>query len=143
MKNLLYIFTLFFSFGIYSQGNLQFNKVINITLTAPIGSTNNTDGIALYSAGSYTIPDGKVWKIESASLSKLGGNGNRGPTGEDTQGAIKLGDMVIHGSSGNYKSAHTKPIWMPSGTYNLTIHKAEGNYKTDVSISIIEFNIVP
>lgn len=140
MKKLLYIFTLLFSFAIYSQGNLQFNKVINITLNVPGGTASNLDGITVYSAGSYTIPDGKVWKIESASLSRYASSSSLNPTGEATQGAIKLGDMVIHASN-NDTGGTRKPVWMPSGTYNMSISK-NGSNQAGVSISIIEFNIV-
>ena len=139
MKNLLYIFTLFFSFGIYSQGNLQFNKVININGYSSTGLVNN-DGIVVNNHQSVTIPEGKVWKITSAVLVKSFAT-DTGIDGQLTQGSITIGDNAIY----SHEIGNWLPYWIGAGTYQLRTYRGSGasSWGARYSISIIEFNIVP
>ena len=56
MKSLSFLFFTFFIATIgFSQGNLQFNQVLNLAFSA--GGAN------------FAVPPGKVWKIETVSMS--------------------------------------------------------------------------
>lgn len=141
MKNLLYIFILFFSFGIYSQGNLQFNKVININGFAPAGNDNVNTGMKEYSHGTLTVPEGKVWKITYAVLATSFVS-DIGLQGYTLRGGIKIGDNVVYISQEN--EPNQNPFWLAEGTYQMNIYYSGGtSVGGNYSLSIIEFNIVP
>ena len=57
MKTFLFVLVLFFLGSYNAQGNLQFNQVITYNIG---GIANNYDNV------NFTVPVGKVWKIESA-----------------------------------------------------------------------------
>jgi tRNA A58 N-methylase Trm61 len=61
MKHLLYILIVLFVDTLSAQGNLQFNQVVTYTGTG--------SGSFSYTSPTWTVPAGKVWKIESASPS--------------------------------------------------------------------------
>ncbi|OJW84954.1 MAG: hypothetical protein BGO69_10445 [Bacteroidetes bacterium 46-16] len=75
-----------------------------------------------------TVPANKVWKIETGSVI---GSGNV---------VLKLNGSEIHDATG---APHTFPIWLPAGSYTLTL--ANGNNAISASgfISAIEFNLTP
>jgi hypothetical protein len=55
MKTLyIFLFVMFSTLSVYSQGNLQFNQVLILDAT----------GLGV----SHTVPAGKVWKIESVAI---------------------------------------------------------------------------
>jgi hypothetical protein len=54
MKKTIIIALVLMSFGVFAQGNLQFNQAINIT-----------------GLGTYTVPTGKVLKIESINIGEI------------------------------------------------------------------------
>ena len=140
MKNLLYIFILFFSFGIYSQGNLQFNKVITINGFATPGANNN-DGMREYSHGTLTVPEGKVWKITYAVLAQSFTT-NTGVNGNILRGGIKIGENLVYITQESQPNQN--PFWLAEGTYQMNIFHSGGNARGGYySLSIIEFNIVP
>ena len=126
---------LFFSFalGIWSQGNLQFNQVVT--------HTGSGSGSYSYVSPTWTVPAGKVWKVESASPNL----GNAALTR-----AINVNSGVDWGSyrltsSGQDLSVSPFPIWLMAG--DQVQLEASGNccYATSFSyaISVVEFNIVP
>jgi hypothetical protein len=104
----------------FSQGNLQFNQVLTYSGILPAGSSLSP---------SYTVPSGKVWKIEYHTL-----------------GVLYLNSAYVHdldcppntGCAGN-----TAPIWLKAGDviYCYAYVAQYGQYH--YAISIIEFNIVP
>ena len=112
---LLSLFFLFFS-SIYSQGNLQFNQVLNLEFT---GS----------SITSYTVPAGKIWKLENVVLTSIN----------------FYACMVYNGTTYYLRQHNTSssswdnfPFWIGSGK-TVTF----GGGCSPGMISIIEFNVVP
>jgi hypothetical protein len=99
-----------------AQGNLQFNQVINYDL-ASVGVQN------------FTVPPGKVWKIESVLVGSTSG-----------QPAVYLRNAAVQNIGLLTNTATTiYPIWLGSGFV--------GSFQNVTSyrnlISIIEFNVVP
>jgi hypothetical protein len=115
---LLVLFAVLLFGAAKAQGNLQFNQVVIIDL-APSGTQN------------FTVPAGKVWKIESCG------------TGTTTPGIhlrnMSLVYLAFFGSSTSGSSV-SYPFWLPSNY--------AGNFQNNSSsqrsvLSIIEFNVVP
>ena len=140
MKKLALIAFCFASFQLYSQGNLQFNQVVNSVFTSTFTGESTV--------GSITVPAGKVLKIESASLTWSNnpaspGSPNR-PVQPDGLSYIIVGTHVVWGGSSNFSYDDKLPIWLPSGTYDVKARPVSSTaYPNAVSISCIEFNIVP
>ena len=147
MKILLSFTLLFASASLLGQGNLQFNQVINIE-----------------PGSSYTVPSGKVLKIESITTSgssvclpltstsvSICGAGYATVGNYNGVDYMTIGNMVY--STGNatnvcgYPSCYAKtvtvpaiglPFWLPSGkTVNIFANTFP------MVISAIEFNIIP
>lgn len=106
---------LFISLFGFSQGNLQFNQVLNLSFSA--GGAN------------FAVPPGKVWKIETVSLS-----------GHSSYFGLSLAGQTIF-----LKNTHTGygpvfesfPYWVAGGQ-NVYMSGLNSGVA-----SIIEFNIVP
>jgi hypothetical protein len=115
MKKILTIIalTLIIQTASKAQGNLQFNQVLSYT--------GNVYNYGNYSASPvWTVPSGKVWKIESY-----------------TRDFLMINNISINGNTitGNN-------IWLKSGDIlqcNPTSYSTGYNYL----FSIIEFNIIP
>ena len=102
-----------------AQGNLQFNQVITYNIG---GIASQNDNIW------FTVPVGKVWKIETA----VNWSGN--PLYLYPNGAVNYGINLASSS----KTVSDFPIWLQAGyTGTFSI------YSNRALISIIEFNIVP
>jgi hypothetical protein len=94
-----------------------FNRVLNFRLT-PGNGTVTPAQIA-------TVPDGKVWKIESYD--------------RDGAGSINIGFEIQnpeYGSTITFGSYSTTPIWLQEGT----ILKANSD---GIFFSVLEFDVVP
>jgi hypothetical protein len=125
----LFIFTLLFNSVAISQGNLQFNQVVSYSGTS---SSNNSP--------TWTVPIGKVWKIETASASY-------GLT------AFRRVYVDAGGGFGNFSISNVNettapqvfPIWLKSGdqVYVFASCSSCGVQVLNYVISIIEFNIIP
>jgi hypothetical protein len=137
---LVLIFSLSNTTG-YSQGNLEFNQVLVLSVPASGGVTvNNTNPLATIS---LTVPAGKVWKIESASLLEIGAGVKRPP---NTAGvSFDFNNFVLLGRDSFGLLKADFPIWVPEGTYNLNINTCCSATCSNCQgkISVIEFNIVP
>jgi hypothetical protein len=109
----------FFAQESKAQGNLQFNQVLLIEIAA---------------SGTYTInvPAGKVWKIES------GGSYSGSNTGIILRNAAVQPIAQFSNSSTIATSCY--PFWLPSGFSGSFLNGTAGGR---ISISIIEFNVVP
>jgi hypothetical protein len=137
MKTFFFLISFTFCSLAFSQGNLQFNNVINYVI-------NSQDVYSPYSfSGSITIPQGKVWKIESASIKS---NGNPGWSFILDNYVLFTWTVQPGGVLNSYWPVPF-PIWLPAGTYNYLsqYYNNPGSKATfpGASISIIEFNIVP
>ncbi len=154
-------------------GNLQFNQVINHNLTGTVNMRFANGPISpVFQTLSITIPQGKVWKIESASVNlkpepALSGDVSYYGNVDQTMLTLNSIDLVketggdnigggnAYGSSyaSVYSQANIKyPFWMPSGTYNLKLSGVYSNmypngnnvfYRANGFLSAIEYNIVP
>ena len=145
MKKLILISFLFISTAIYSQGNLQFNRVINLEYSQRLNgiSSNNTSETGENLLESITVGENKVWKVVSAAISQ--GDRLRGDSPLTHAGNISLFINKTLISRGNLQSMTLFPIWISSGTRNIIAYNPSTNASLDpyiISLSIIEFNIV-
>ena len=119
--------------SVFSQNNnLQFNNAIMGQVT---GIPNTV------SVGTIVVPAGKVWKLESTSLSNISGTY---PTIAN-QGHMTafIGNMIAFSCGTEFNNLKL-PIWLPSGSYSISINV--GNYPQSnhsFNYSGIEFNLVP
>ena len=116
MKILILSFFLLPFYFLFSQGNLQFNQVLNIEF-ASIGAT------------AVTVPAGKVWKLENCMLTSTN----------------NYACMVFNGTTYYLRQHNTSssawdnfPFWFGSGK-TVTF----GGGCSPGIVSIIEFNVVP
>jgi hypothetical protein len=142
MKFLLLFLCIHIAASAYSQGNLQFNQVLRVSITGVNLASNGQHSIMV------TVPAGKVWKVESSDVHTYN---------TATPNLIvptNSFSVILGGSLLNiiYKSAQgfldpLLPKWYPAGSYDLTIKENNGvsqNGATVVGVvSIIEFNVVP
>ena len=111
--------------SIFAQGNLQFNRVI--TESFNIASAEYGAGTQFSSL--KTVPNGKVWKIESMGCNNEG-NGN----GFEING-IK-NNFYVNQAYSPFKGGS---LWLSSGT---TFRLYNNSYQNSCYFSIIEFNVV-
>tara|TARA_B100000886_G_scaffold319579_1_gene260436 strand:- start:90 stop:563 length:474 start_codon:yes stop_codon:yes gene_type:complete len=149
MKKLILISFLFVSTVVYSQGNLQFNRVINLEYSQNLNGTNSSaSNIGETLLESITIEENKVWKVVSAAIT--GGDRTRGdsplyPYGNDV--GLFINKTKIYQSMSNVATHNQQtirmPIWISSGTKNIITYMSGTDADPfTISISIIEFNIV-
>ena len=154
MRKSIVILLFVIALGAKAQGNLQFNQVINLT------------------AGSnYTVPPGKVLKIESISMSSgticiprtsttsigcFGGNGGYNLTAGiyNSVNFMQIGDLVFTSGGATGSCANPNPDCWTIGTSDLSsvlktpMWLKEGKsvfiYQGSIPIliSAIEFNVV-
>ncbi|MCF8329906.1 MAG: hypothetical protein K9I37_06175 [Crocinitomicaceae bacterium] len=124
MKNLLLFSCLLISLSFKAQGNLQFNQVLHLEITCCTAST-------------FTVPVGKVWKIEGAMAYN-----NSYPTRIT---AINGNPMEAYLTGYTYLNYGILPIplpyWLPTNTqvsFNTGSGLGQKGY-----VSIIEFNVIP
>lgn len=151
MKKLILVFFLFISTVIYSQGNLQFNRVINLEYTQNLNGTDtsasNTGETLLET---ITLEENKVWKVVSAAIT--GGDRIRGdsplyPYGNDV--GLFINKTKIYQSMSSVATHNQQtirlPVWISSGSGTKNIITYMAGTDADpftISISIIEFNII-
>lgn len=164
-KKVISVLTLSLSLHILAQdtpGNLQFNRVVVYNSEFNQGTPNPTSNQRYWGEfNSITIPDGKVWKIESAvmyerrdtSSSPVSGRndfapniyGSITPLGGNSEQSLQLNDtpVFLYQYIGNYSESMVKyPIWLPSGEY--IPHSYQSNSEsTEFTIYALEFNIIP
>ena len=135
-----------------AQGDLQFSQVIGVDLYYPAedaGWSNNN--YMKVNEIQVTIPEGKIWKITSASI------GFKNTDGEfDTPYAIReliisIDNVVIYSgyssSSISEGTEHIYPLWLGSGDYNFKLkYEAMGtsydSSETLAKVIGIEFNVI-
>ena len=135
MKNILLILAIAYSSASFAQGNLQFNKVVNVSGVTPGGNVFTT----------VSVPVGKVWKITSSSWMDSGGNIPNQSSSNIR--ALCIGPYMLkgwHQYNGSTLDPVTFPIWLEEGDYDVKFC----NYTYTISnytyaISGIEFNIIP
>lgn len=113
MKKTLTITILLFSMATYAQGNLQFNKVRTYTGTV--------------SKIFDTVPQGKVWKVESMGIS-----------GSSNTGFLTINNILYRNYDSSSGSSLKEIIWLKAGDF-LGWTGASFPYV----VSLIEYNIIP
>jgi hypothetical protein len=150
------VFTLFVLVSmvgmVYSQGNLQFNQVIEVRFTGA-----NTIGPSSFYVQSgmqaVNVPVGKVWKIESVTA-----NITRGTLNSNTytnflmNGGVPLiyMDEALISASVSTTNAFVIPhqiYWIGAGNHNFYMHLptvlSPVTYTYTATITALEFNVVP
>ena len=133
MKNILLILAIAFSSASFGQGNLQFNQVINSTITAAVETTGTN-------IGTITVPTGKVWKIETTGYSYFGGLTRY--IEDNTSATVFMGDFIVWNGNQNDDNNRWFPLWLSEGTYTVNARSGTAHTST-FAISAIEFNVVP
>jgi len=110
MKKIFIISLLLIQLEAFAQNNLEINQVLWLEL----------------SLEGDTVPDGKVWKIESF-------DSNTQSSGEK----IFLANQISIYLQYNHETIGKLPIWFPAGT----ILKRYGSSYSVNYLSIIEFNL--
>jgi len=129
---LLFTIVIFCSKDLMSQNNLQFNKVQTFT-----GVLGNPPYFASSSSPVWTVPPGKVWKIESMSV----------PGAEVIGGAVNgnyaglyffLNGVPI--SKSNNGKQPPLPIWLKENDQINFASYSSSDANASYYISILEFN---
>jgi hypothetical protein len=145
VKSIIFIMLFVNSRGSWSQGNLQFSQVINLTP----GTT-------------YTVPANKVLKIESLTSQSASINtplqSSNCPNGNCTciyssQPYLNLGSLIYSAQPGNVSILYTCPatnsasVTLPNIEFPIWLNAGKQismqNNITGVLLTAIEFNIVP
>lgn len=163
MKIISTIVLLTITLALFSQGNLQFNKAVSLTLTSSVVTTTSTNfrQLTVPTPLSITVPTGKTLKITSSSINYLiSGTYSTHPNyiinfEDPIWSNLLLDDIVISSfRSESSISPHVftnlnQPIWLPTGTYILSVNKLTQNVHSTLTqkitghLSGIEFNIIP
>ena len=109
--------TLSWTHDVCAQGTLQFNQVLLFEVQGSVA---------------FSVPAGKVWKIESTSVPSTSGTYTM-----YIRNAASVNIGFLHYSS-NYASQ--KPIWLPSGYTGFFYVGGSG---ITGLVSILEFNVIP
>jgi hypothetical protein len=152
----------------FSSSGLEFNQVINISGTANSNYSGITTTDAVGIIDTFTVPDGKVWKVESAygvnrdgpndsfilvqstgnihtvgSLFKVNNTSTSGDAQfqEDVDKQITL--WVSGNINGGEETGQNTPIWLSSGTYKYQVHySSSSSRRINAHLSAVEFNII-
>jgi hypothetical protein len=117
MKTIVLSIFLFATMGIYAQGNLQFNQVINVEYSS--------------TGASVTVPAGKTWKIEGCMISAI-----------NSYSCMTINGVTYFMRQHNTSSSawDNFPFWLTEGK---TVNFGSNCAGSSGIVSIIEFNIVP
>lgn len=133
MKTFFFLFTFLILGSLQAQGNLQFNQVVTYTGTG--------SGSFSYSSPTWTVPAGKVWKVESASPNVANAPVTRAV---NINAGSSWGSFALMTAS-QETTISPFPIWLKAGDQIQL--QAAGNCCSTTSfsyaISILEFNVVP
>jgi hypothetical protein len=150
-------FLFLFFFGLLSlsaqaQGNLQFNRVINLDLTGPPVSGSSPYNYVSVAAQTVTVPVGKVWKVESVDVGITKGyvtsSENSLHTGAWCDPVLYLNNVMIKGNTAT-SSRHKEHMvrWLAEGNHVFDLYFERYNgvapFTVSAFITIIEFNVVP
>ena len=137
IKNLIVIVALFFTYQLsQAQGNLQFNKVINMQIQTT-GASNDPGN--LEEIGNFTVPDGKIWKVTV--------------NGTKINGAYLTDNILCKGTNdsiyydvyngGNFSTGGDLfEFFYSSGTYGLFMIYWTASTVKIANINGIEYNII-
>ncbi len=126
MKKLLFAMLLFIGFTGKAQGNLQFNQVLTFGGLSNAGALSSNLTNYLYSSPPYTVPSGKVWKIENVNVSNANQN-------------IVVNNLFVGPVPTGLNG--TSPLWLKAGDVIRLAQSTSTAYTH--FFSIIEFNVIP
>ena len=143
MKKALLILTIIFTYQINNaQGTLQFNTVINKQLFST--GTHNSGGSKEFA--SFTVPDGKIWKVKFLGVQITKDNipstdSNQRMLLKDSNGT----HFFVYIRDGNGGNQLKEEIFLKSGSYSVLAPSWQNSNDTGVGLSIngIEYNIIP
>jgi len=138
---LLALSFIIFSFGLFGQGNLQFNKALHETFLFDMFDADSNSEIL----NAFTVPAGKVWKITSIQSGKKI---------TSFPFSYQNGGVFVYKKSTDqdyvFIKIGTNPdflndiIWIPEGTYDLACRGSDVNSADYILyFSGIEFNLTP
>ena len=112
---------IYLSFGLLAQGNLQFNQVLLLN--------NGT---------TYSVPAGKVWKLEGVVFNSYSITYNNTAKLVLNGTTVEVIPFSFNDGNGTSRAPMTSilPFWLPQ---NTTIQPIQAISR----VSVIEFNIVP
>lgn len=131
--------------ALFAQSELQFNRVVNEII---VPSDNNNGSQENYELNAFTIPAGKVWKIESVFSREI----NNNDQGANSNFPGSICPEVYYRLSGtipyalmSYRGTNvpSEILWLPEGTYDIATKCGSAADNGVISISGIEFNVVP
>ena len=147
MKKIINIAFLLLSINFYAQGNLQFNRVITLTVSGSVNDGNFLPGAEGTNLGTINIPAGKVWKIEAVTAHLRSGPGLAWPfaisTSSESLDFILISDFVVWQPTSQLGLRASRfPLWLDDGNHEV-MAKNQDNINIIIAISAIEFNIIP
>ena len=121
------------NFTVGQGNNLQFNQVLNYDYSLFCPGQE-----ILYSAGTFTVPSNKVWKITYSSVYSS--------TNPSFSGALLIDNIKVCAGRIASTSASDETggiLWLKSGNYSVYLMSTSTtNQDIKATISGIEFNIV-
>lgn len=134
MKKSILILLFFITLDARAQGNLQFNRVVNFSVSQTVGADT------LITFQTFQVPAGKVWKIENVNVGQKRLSGYP----EACEYCTATFNEIIAFMRQNQVTDAIFPIWLSEGSYNFKI----GSYPSpsrliSASYSAIEFNVIP
>lgn len=138
---LLALSFIIFSFGLFGQGNLQFNKALHETYFFETFDGDSNSEIL----NAFTVPAGKVWKLTSIQSGRKattlpfayqnGGTFSYRKSGAQNYVFIKIGSNP---------DVNSDIVWIPEGTYDLVCRGSDVNTMDYLLyFTGIEFNLLP
>ncbi len=117
-----------------AQKTMDFHQVVDTMIfgTTSVGNT--------VTFGNLTIPAGRIWKIENASLSYYSG-GKPADIMQDTQ--VYLDAHLISSVNGSNIVSETRILWLDAGTYSVQVYTTISATTTVAAISALEFVVTP
>ena len=136
MKHLFTFLLVAISATSFAQGNLQINQVGSISVSG------NASPFTTYTQG-FTVPAGKVWKIELGSLISIDAGLKRPRTTGYV--ALFIDNYWIQGNYVSELESNALPLWIPEGSHILEMaNQSSSTYGQMIgTVNYIEFNVVP
>jgi hypothetical protein len=129
----------------FSSEGLEFSNVINFE-SSQISTSGGNGGVTTYTAGNFTIPDGKVWKITSIMVTRQGLGSTTVNLGPCTCSGI-INNTMVYDSNINFSGLSSQkytPYWLTAGNHTLKISDNNSASATEIfiiSYSAIEYNL--
>lgn len=136
MKLLLSLFLVITTSFSFAQGNLEFNGVLTYSGTLNFSNNNSSQ---------WTVPTGKVWKIESMTTNSQFVVSTGAEIMYFNLNNVKIKKFIGNDANITYRATESPtPLWLKSGdviqfTSNTNV---ASNYSCNYFISIVEFNFI-